>query len=381
MTLSEYKKLFFKSDRLHLNNAGLSPIMKPAQEEINYWANRFYEDGYYSDHDYMARVDWTRQQIAKLVDCDKEEIAFFPSCAGGISQFAFGINLKAAEEVILFDQEYSSNLYPWQQACKKAGAKLIVVDSDVKASVQVDDLIAVITSKTKVIAISYVQFQTGIVMDLEKLSKICQQKGILLFVDAMQAIGLHPISFKNLKLDGLVCGSHKWLNAAVGVAFLIVKKDLVLRLDPIAIGSGTYGTCDDPSDFACEPKRDASRFEPGAKQVLEICSMGRSIEVVQQVGIEVLRIETYRLSAILKEQIKKLGFEVHENFDNKPTQFINFSSGPQAKALQKYLFDHGVHLPLRGPGVRATPHALNSEDDLNKFVKILAGFTSEAEKK
>lgn len=375
MNLTDYKKLFFKSEKLHLNNAGLSPIMKPAQDEINYWAKRFYEDGYYSDHDYMARVDWTRQQIASLVDCEKDQIAFFSSCAGGISQFAFGINLQPDDEIILFDQEYSSNLYPWQQACKRHDAKLVIVNSSVEKPVLVDDLIANITAKTKIIAISYVQFQTGILMDLEKLSRTCNEKGILLFVDSMQGLGIHDISFKKLNLAGLVGGSHKWLNAAVGVGFLVLRHDLIAKLDPVSVGSGTYGTCDDPSDFMCAPKKDASRFEPGAKQVLEICSLGCSIEMIQKVGTKTLREEAFRLASLLKSEIKKLNFKVHENFDQKPTQFINFLKDKEdPKKLQKQLENQGVNLPVRGPGVRVTPHAFNTDEDIGRFIDLLKKF-------
>jgi selenocysteine lyase/cysteine desulfurase len=78
----------------------------------------------------------------------------------------------------------------------------------------------------------------------------------------MQTLGIFNLSFKNLRLDGLVCGSHKWLNAPVGVAFLILKKELISKVKPLSIGSGTYGTCDDPSDFACEPKQTPQNLKP-----------------------------------------------------------------------------------------------------------------------
>lgn len=373
MNLKEYKELFFRSEKLHLNNAGLSPIMKPAQEEINFWAKRFFEEGYYSDHDYMARVDWTRQQISKLVDCGKDEIAFFQSCAGGISQFAFGIDLKKDDEIILFDQEYSSNLYPWQQACKRAEAQLVVVDLDVVKLVTAEMLIAKITKKTKVIAVSAVQYQMGAMIDLEKVSAACQQNGVLLFVDAMQSLGMHTLSFKKLKIDGLVCGSHKWLNGPVGVAFLVLKKELIQKIQPLSIGSGTYGTCDDPSDFACEPKVDASKFEAGSKQVLEICALGRSIEVTMQIGVDSLRAEAFSLAEHLRYEIKRLNFKVFA-YAEQPNQFVNFSTEKGNKELQKFLFNHGVHVPLRGPGVRVTPHAFNTAEDIDKFITILRSF-------
>lgn len=374
MKLADYKKLFFKSEKLHLNNAGLSPMMKPALDEVNYWAKRFHEDGYYSDHDYMARVDWTRQQIVNFVDCDKDQVAFFSSCSGGISQFAFGIGLRKDDEVILFDQEYSSNLYPWQQACKKADANLVVVQSFLDKSMLVDHLISKITSKTKVITISQVQYQTGILMDLEKLSEVCREKNIHLFVDAIQGLGIHPISFRKLELAGLVGGSFKWLNGPVGVGFLVLKKELVQTLPPLSIGSGTFGSCDDPSDLECSPKRDASRFEPGSKQVLEICALGRCIETVQQVGVETLKAEAFRLAEVLKSEIRNLKFKVHENADGKPTQFINFQGDQPAKVIQKFLIENEVHVPVRGPGVRVTPHAFNSEEDIASFIRILKKF-------
>lgn len=380
MTLAEYKKLFFQSGRLHFNNAGLSPVMKPSHDEVNYWIKRFYEEGYYSDHDYMNRVAWARQQIAGFVDCDAAEISFYQSCAWGISQFAFGIGLQKNDEVILFDQEYASNLYPWQQACKRAGASLKVLDSNDDNSVFAEQIIAAITESTKVIAVSFVQFQTGAMLDLQKISQICQSKNILFFVDAIQGVGVHPISFKKLNIDGLVCGSHKWLNAPVGASFLVTKKELIAKLQPIAIGSGTYGTCDDPSDFTCVPKMDATKFEAGSKQVLEICAMARSIEVIQDVGVDVIRAEIFRLADILRTEITKVGFKVYSH-TNQSKQFIAFSKdlpeverSVENKKLQKYLKANGVDLPIRGPGVRITPHALNTDEDVFRFVEILKAY-------
>ena len=116
MTLSDYKKLFYQGPTVHLNHGGLSPISLPVHEEITYWSKRFFEDGYHSDADYKKRMEWSRLQVASLIDCETDEVAFFQSCAWGISQFAFGIELTEKDEVLIFDQEYSSNLYPWQAA-------------------------------------------------------------------------------------------------------------------------------------------------------------------------------------------------------------------------------------------------------------------------
>ncbi len=370
MTLAQYKSLFFDAGILHFNSGGLSPISQPVFEEINHWSKCFYEVGFHSDEDYKNRMTWSRQQLANLVDCDVDEIAFFQSCAWGISQFAFGLDLKKDDEIILFDQEYASNLYPWQSACQRKNARLTILESDIEVELTIASIEDKITSQTKVIVVSSVQFQTGVMIDLEKLSKVCEKKNILLFVDVTQGLGIHPISMKNLNLAGLAGASHKWLNAPVGVGFLAVKKELAVKMHPIAVGATTYGECDDASDLECIPKQNALKFEPGAKQTLEICALGKAVEIINQVGPEILRAEAFRLSQILRNEIVKLKFKVHSPFVQ--SQFINISPlVGDNRTLQKYLHDAGVRLPIRGPGVRITTHAFNTDQQVEKFVEIL----------
>lgn len=375
MTLADYKNLFYKSDSLHFNNGGLSPISKPVHDEINYWSKRFYEDGFHSDADYKNRIEWTRQQISQLVDCEIDEIAFFQSCAWAISQFALGLDLKSSDEVLLFDQEYASNLYPWQTACQRASAKLIILESGLNHEIDLAMLQKNISARTKVIAVSSVQFQTGVQLDLEALSKLCVEKNILLFVDATQSLGIHPLSMKNLGLAGVACGSHKWLNAPVGVGFLAIKKELALKMKPIAVGAYTYGDCDDPSALACIPKNNAFKFEAGAKQTLEICGLGKAIEIINNVKPHVLRDEALRLTEPLRQAVKKMNFKLHSPFVQ--SQFLNFSPMTATNHdLQAYLHSHGVRVPIRGPGVRLTLHALNTEPQVQRLITILGGFSN-----
>ncbi len=373
MTLAEYKNLFFKSDLLHVNNGGLSPISRPVHEEINHWSKRFFEDGFHSDEDYKIRMEWSRRQLATLVDCEFDEIAFFQSCAWGISQFAFGLSLKKDDEVILFDQEYASNLYPWQTACQRGQARLIILDSGAENEISISQIEKRITPHTKVIAVSSVQFQTGVMIDLEKLAHVCKEKNILLFVDVTQSLGIHPISMKKLNIAGLAGASHKWLNAPVGVGFLAVKKELAIQMNPIAIGATTYGECDDASDLACVPKHNAFKFEPGAKQTLEICALGKSAEIINQVKPEILREEAFRLAEILRSAVQKMSFKIHSPFIQ--SQFLNISprSG-RNRNLQKFLHDQGIRLPIRGPGVRITIHAFNTDAQIQKCIEILKQF-------
>jgi selenocysteine lyase/cysteine desulfurase len=101
--------------------------------------------------------------------------------------------------------------------------------------------------------------------------------------------------------------------------------------------------------------------------------LGCAIENILKVGVDKIRAEAFHLAEFLRTEIKKLNFKVF-SYSEQPNQFVNFSSPKGNKELQNYLQEQGVNVPLRGPGVRVTPHAFNSEDDIKAFVEILKKF-------
>lgn len=364
-TLENYKKSFTHNPaRIHLNNAGLAPISRPARDKILYWGNRFYEEGFYTDHDYMADVLHARTSLAKLIGCEHNEIAFFQSTASAISQLCFHFPLSPGDEVLTWDQEYASNLYPWQEACKRAGAKYILVESEKDLTTPVEKIIEKITDKTKVIALSWVQFLTGAKTDIKALSKITKEKNIFLFVDIMQGLGLHPFNMKEWGVDAVAGGSHKWLTSPVGVGFLALDLKHMGKIKPHNVGAYTFGTCDDPTDLFCEPKRDALKFEAGSKQVLEITALGASVDLILATGVHIIEKEVLRLSKKLCDGFRQKGFEVYYN----NSSIVNFL--PKPDSAQK-LRNIPCNFAIRGPGIRLSPHAFNSEEEIGRVLAIL----------
>lgn len=371
MLISEFKNEFFEGgNKLHFNNGGLAPITRSASEKIKYWAQRFYEEGFYTDHDYMADILNSRKNLARLIDCQHEEIAFFTSTASAVSQIAFNFPLAKEDEVLMWGQEYASHLYPWQEATKRAGAKLVLCNSPENLSTPVDRLIAAITPKTKVVAISWVQFLTGARTDLETLGKVTREKNIFLFVDIIQGLGLHSFSMKKWGIDAVAGGSHKWLFSPVGVGYLALDMKHMPLFKPHNVGAYTFGTCDDPTDLVCMPKTTALKFEPGSKQVLEITALGASIEKILEVGVEQIEKETLKLATLLRRGIEVKGYKVHSPFDleNHLSAMVNFI--PKSDTADK-LRSIPCNFAIRGPGIRLTPAALCSEDQVERILSIL----------
>lgn len=371
--LKEYKQQFARTELVHLNNAGLAPICRPAMEKIKYWGERFYREGFYTDHDYMQDVFHTRQNLARLIGCQSDEIAFFQSTAGGVSQIAFAFDLKAGDEVVVWDQEYSSLIYPWQEACSRRGALLKAIPSLPDLSTPYEKLLEACTEKTKVVALSWVQFQTGAMTDVKSLVEACHARGIFVFVDVMQGLGIHEFDFKNWGVDAIAGGSHKWLTSPVGVGFLALRKEHLKKFKPLTIGSGTYGTCDDPADLACTPKTDATRFEAGSKQVLEITALGASCGLILQAGVKHLEEEVLRLSALLRSGLDAAGARIHSPSTQQKSSIVNFTIGSSKDMdfLKENLKKNSINFAMRGPGLRLSPHAFNSDEDIKKVLEVI----------
>ena len=140
----------------------------------------------------------------------------------------------------------------------------------------------------------------------------------------MQGLGLHPFNMKEWGIDAVAGGSHKWLTSPVGVGFLALSSKHMNIIRPHNVGAYTFGTCDDPTDLMCTPKKDALKFEAGSKQVLEITALGASVDLILKTSVETIEAEVLRLSGKLSQSLKKLNFEVHYN----ESSIVNFLPKP-----------------------------------------------------
>lgn len=388
-------KKSFASEKglIHLNNAGLAPSSREAYNSVLHWMERFRAEGMHCNDAYLEAVDVARTQLSQLLNCESGEIAFFQSTAGGISQIAFGLKLNRGDEVLTWDQEYPSNLYPWKAACDRAGATLRLVETGQPylnsngfsaghagahfinwQSTPSERLIAAITDKTRVIAISWVQYQSGAITDLEAVIAVARARGIWTVVDGIQGIGLMPFDFKKLGVDAVCGGSHKWMLSPVGVGYLAVREERVRELQPLIIGAATYGTCDDPTDFACLPKTNAWKFEAGSKQVLEIVALGASAKLIRETGVATILAETEHLSKRLVKGLLSAGLQVHSpHLESHPGSIVCLSDTTPEKnrRLEHALRLNHISFALRGPGIRLSPHAFNYEQEIDRAVEIL----------
>jgi selenocysteine lyase/cysteine desulfurase len=368
-----------KPGLIHLNNAGLSPINIKAEAIVHHWVERYRREGMFCNDAYMEAIEEARHDLALFLDAETGSVAFFSCTSNAVSQLAFQMDLNADQDVLMWDQEYGSHLYPWQEACRRSGARLVLAESGPDLATPVEKLLTLVTGRTRVIAVSWVQFQTGALTDLAPLVELKKDRDLWVVVDGIQAIGNRPFSFKNSGIDALVGGSHKWMTSPVGAGYLCIKAERAQALRPHNVGAQTFGTCDDPTSMVCVPKNDATRFESGSRSVLEILALGTSARLIHTLGTQRLLQRSLDLSQMLADGLDDLGYRVAQpNGPKLLTPMLNVTAGAatplgdidtMSHALKKNKISHA----RRGPGLRLSPHAHNNREDIQETLRVFSG--------
>ncbi len=358
--LAELCAPFFDNEKVHLNNAGVSPMTARAEKALVDLA-AVMRDGSLGIARLLQRYEHARGVFASLVGCSDDDVAFFQTCAAALTQAAFGFPLKAGQNIVILNQEYPSNAYPWFRAAERAGASVVVVPTGKDWTIDHDALCAAITSQTAVVAVSFVQFQTGAVVDLARVATAAHDKGAIVVVDAIQGLGVLPFSMRELGVDMVAGGTHKWLCGPVGHGFLAVTDALRERLTPHLQGAITYGTPDDGVDASKPPRSDIRRFEPGTPLAMGAVAGAASIELLLGIGVARLHKEACAIADLVVEEARRRDFVVHPRTTSPIVTFI--PKGDVATVLH-HLRDEGIAVGGRGGGVRAAPHAFSSKDDV-----------------
>jgi cysteine desulfurase/selenocysteine lyase len=367
--LLDFKNSFLAQPELiHLNNAGLTPLPTPVADCLIHWIGRFQQEAIFCDRYFLAGFDQTRERLSRVLNCKIHEVGFFQNTASALSQVALGLKFNAGDEIVIWDQEYPSNFYPWSEAAARSGACLKIASSSADLQTPVENIIQQITKRTKVIAVSWVQYQTGAVTDLQTLVEEAHRNGIWVVVDVIQGLGVRPFDFAALGVDAVCGGSHKWLCGPLSTGFLAIREDRMQDLSPIAVGALSYGTPNDRPSSGAVLRGDAARFEPGSKPALDLLGLGAALELFLETGVEVIGAEAERLSGRLRVGLQDMKYQIHSHSSGP---ILTFSRGTDLAKVEEGLRDAKTSFVKRGPGIRLSPHAFNTDAQIDRVLNAL----------
>tara|TARA_B100000579_G_scaffold347823_1_gene301009 strand:+ start:88 stop:1215 length:1128 start_codon:yes stop_codon:yes gene_type:complete len=373
VAIEEFRKILgYRPGQVHLNNAGLAPMTLPAQRAIAEMSELLVTDAFHQVEKMIMQYEEARSSFGKLVGVPGDNVAMTQTCAAAISQVAFGLDLRADDEIIRWDQEYPSNAYPWHAAASQKGAKVEVIPSEKNLELSTDRLLDAINPKTRVVAISWVQYQTGSMTDLKRVSQACRQHDAWLVVDGIQGLGVIPFDMKEMGVDALCGGTHKWLCGPFGHGFLALADGRAQELIPVLQGAITYGTPDEAVILSRSPRPDARRFEPGSPVLLGAVGGAASIEALLEIGIDRINREALRLSNTLSEKLKSIGARILSSpREEGQSPILTVQPAQSLESAATALKKASVAFGVRGGGIRLAPHGFNTEEDLDTVLDAL----------
>jgi len=354
-----------------LNHAASSPLPRVAVEALREYAADWSEHGPALRQKWLEKIESTRSTLASRLGCQPSEIAFCQNTTAAICCVANGVDWQPGDNVVLANVEYPANVYPWwAQDQRGVGLKFVRPEN---GRIRLEDFFAAADGRTRVMAVSHVQFATGFRADLDKLGTFCRDREILLLVDAIQSFGVFPINVKVSQISALACGVHKWLLCPPGLGFLYCDKDLCERLKVWCPGAESVVRPQEYLNYDLTYREGARRFEGGSLNLASTYCLEAVLAMLHEVGDEQVLRRVRRLTDHLCSGLRDRGCRVFSSrVDDEWSGIVLFTlekhpSGRVVDALAK----SGIITSVREDRIRVSPHFYNSEEEIDRLLAAL----------
>jgi selenocysteine lyase/cysteine desulfurase len=364
----------------YLDHAAVGPLPAVAAGAIHEFADQASSQGDTVWPQWAARVEKLRKNAAILVGADPGEICMVPNTSTGINLVAEGWPWQKGDNVVIPEGEFPSNLFPWINQ-QSRGVELRTVprrsESGRGEQVCIDDLMSHVDESTRMIAVSWVGYASGFRIDVDELVQRAHEKNVLVFLDAIQGLGIYPLDLAQTPVDFLAADGHKWLLGPEGAGITMIRGE---HLDKLRCGNVGWGSVKNSYNYNAPEfnlRDTAARFEPGSANMVGIAALSANLELFltirKQLGESAISDRIIDLANYLHQQLAILGITSRLPSERKHQSGIVTFEVPgndPAEVRQKAL-DKQIVVSCRGGGIRASIHAYNDKTDLDRLVDVV----------
>jgi selenocysteine lyase/cysteine desulfurase len=327
-----------------------------------------------SPRDFFENSETARKLFAQLVGGDAEGVAIVPSVSYGMAVATANIPLKAGQNVVVLEEEFPSNVYPWREMAKHAGAEIVTVPRPAGHD-WTSAVLEHVDGRTVVVAVPNCHWTDGTILDLVRTGERAREVGAALVVDATQSLGAHPLDVLEVRPDFLVSAAYKWLLGPYSFGFLYVgegyRKGMPIEHNWISReGSEDFARLVEYTDAYAPGAR---RYDVGERSNFVLLPM--AIEALRQIlawGVENIAVSLRELTAHIEGEAEKLGVGTVPA-SMRVGHMIGLGLGPEApRELAIRLAEENVLVSVRGHNLRVSPHLYNMERDVERLFDALA---------
>lgn len=314
--------------------------------------------------DWFGDMDTIRESIARLVNCEPEDIAFIPNAAAALAILISGIQWEPGDRVVTLRDEFPNNLYALG-ALASRGVEAIEAPWG--------RFFECINERTRLVALSSVSYTTGFVPPLQEISAFLRARGVLLFVDGTQSVGALRLDVNRVQPDMLAVHGYKWLLSPNGAGFMYVRPALREDLQPNVIGWRSHHdwrSVDQLHHGVPELSASAEKYEGGMLPFALIYAMGAAVDMILEIGPCAIEERALGLADQARQLLRDCGASVPSY--RSPIVAARFE-GRDVSEMARSLKERRILVAARHGNLRVSPHFYNNEKDLEILSTAIRG--------
>ena len=365
---------------IHFNNAGASlmpdPVFDAVMDHLQLERNI---GGYEAEDENRNKCERFYTAFAELLNCRPDEIAYVENATRAWDMAFYSIDFEPGDRILTGRSEYVSNYLAFLQKAKSKGVVVDIVPDDGSGQIDLGELESMIDNKVRLIALTHVPTQGGLVNPAAAVGRIARKHDILYLLDACQSVGQMPVDIRYIGCDMLSATGRKFLRGPRGTGVLYVRKSLVEKLEPpfIDLRSAHWH---DAGSYTI--RADARRFENWESYVAGRIGLGRAVDYAQDVGMQNIWRRTRRLGRRLREQLGARGGVQTHDLGEQKCGIVTFTrEGESPFAIEKRMRSLNINVDVSEARsarldmgarkldaiVRASVHYFNTEAEVDRF--------------
>lgn len=380
-------------DLVYLDSAATSLKPQCVIDAIVNFYSKHTSNVHRGDYDIAALndrlYDDTRKAVAKLINCDTNEVVYTHNVSHSLNQIAFGLKDQLTKEdtVLLTYAEHASNLLPWFYLQKEIGFKIEYIETDKQANISIDSFKKSMHQGVKIVSVAEVTNVLGSVQPIKQMCEIAHEYGAYMIVDGAQSVPHMPVDVKDLDIDFLGFSAHKMCGPG-GVGILYGKKELLDQMEPVFYGGDMNARFDKEGNVIL--KESPIKFEAGTPNIEGVIGTGAAIEYLLSIGMDNIHAYEAELRAYAIEKLSQLdNIEIY-NPDNKYGPIDFNAKGVFAQDAAGFLASKNIavrsgnhcakilhNIIGTDQSIRASLYFYNNKEDIDKLVDACKDITLE----
>ena len=360
----------------YLNHAAIGPLPRRSAERAAALAQRISLTGELTWVERNDTSEGVRRLAARLLGArEPHEVAFVENTSTGLSLVASGLDWQPGDNVVGVACEFPSNVYPWMNLAVFGVEYRTVPERD--GRVDTDELLARIDDRTRVVAISWVEYSNGFRFDLARIGAVCRARGVLFVVDVIQGLGGLALDVEREAVDVACASAHKWLLGPEGIGLLYISDRVVERFHPLRAGWRSMRDQVSWTEFAIDWAPGAKRHESGSLNGLGIHTLGASLELLLELGPAAVEKRVLALADQAAQGLVDGGFALVSSRRPGETSGIVAAVHPRrpAEELVAQLLECGIVVSARASRLRLSPHVYNTAEEIGRLLDELSRLT------